>query len=76
MTSDILKRIKKRINDKSEVIINIKSKDDIIEELQAEIEFQRDLLSEPCNECKKKIKRFKNWNTRYEELKNKRTNTK
>jgi len=25
-----------------------------IKELQAEIEFQRDLLSEPCNECKKR----------------------
>ena len=32
-------------------------RDDIhkIKELQAEIEFQRDLLSEPCNECKKRI---------------------
>ena len=30
-----------------------------IQELQAEIEFQRDLLSEPCNECKKRIERLK-----------------
>ena len=31
----------------------------IIKELQAEIEFQRDLLSEPCNECKKRIEGLK-----------------
>jgi len=31
-------------------------KNNEIKELQAEVEFQRDLLSEPCNECKKKIR--------------------
>ena len=37
-----------------QILKNTKEKDKKIQELQAEIEFQRDLLSEPCNECKKR----------------------
>ena len=40
-------------------ILKILEKDKEIKELQAEIEFQRDLLSEPCNECKKRIEGLK-----------------
>jgi len=50
------------LNNRIEQLLkNLNQKDKEIKELQAEIEFQRDLLSEPCNECKKKIERLKQW---------------
>ena len=37
-----------------QLLKNLNQKDKEIEKLKKEIEFQRDLLSEPCNECKKR----------------------